>query len=72
MKRRYRLWVKVTHDELELPVAVAASQSELAKILGISPSTIAAAFSLAEKRGTWSAIKAVDVTRKEWEELKNV
>lgn len=37
MKRRYRLWVKVTHDELELPVAVAASQSELAKMLGVSP-----------------------------------
>lgn len=34
------LWMKVTKDKYELPVAVADSATELAKILHTSPGTI--------------------------------
>ena len=34
------IWMKVTKDEYELPVAVADSPMELARILGISSNTI--------------------------------
>lgn len=34
------IWMKVTKDKYELPVAVADSPMELARILGISSNTI--------------------------------
>ena len=34
------LYIKVTKDRYELPVAVAESKSELARILKVDPSTI--------------------------------
>ena len=34
------LYIKVTKDRYELPVAVAESKSELARILRVDPSTI--------------------------------
>lgn len=39
------VWMKVTNDELELPVAVADSAVELAKILGVNPNSIASIYS---------------------------
>ena len=40
-----KVWMKVTDDELELPIAVANSAKELAQILGIEKQTIYAAIS---------------------------
>lgn len=37
--KRY-IWMEVTPDKYELPVAVADSLSALAKLLGVSPSAI--------------------------------
>ena len=39
------VWLKVTQDELELPVAVADSAVELAKICNTTPNTIYASLS---------------------------
>jgi hypothetical protein len=40
-----KIWMKVTSDDLELPVAVADSAEELAEMLGISRATIYASIS---------------------------
>ena len=34
------VWMKVTHDEYELPVAIADSCKELAKIVGKTSNTV--------------------------------
>lgn len=36
------IWMMVTSDELELPIAVANSAPELGRIVGVSPKTISA------------------------------
>lgn len=45
------LWMKVTLDEYELPLAVATSSRELARCVGVSSSTVASVVSNAKKRG---------------------
>ena len=35
-----KLWMKVTSDEYQLPVAVAESATELAKMVGVTPDMI--------------------------------
>ena len=40
LSRQKRLYMKVTNDDLELPLAVADSFEELAEMLGISKATI--------------------------------
>lgn len=49
------VYMKVTKDEYELPVAVADSVSMLAQMLGISKSTIESTMSLAKKHG-WRSV----------------
>lgn len=39
------LWLKVTMDEYELPVAVADSAAELAKMLGVTVNNIRSSYS---------------------------
>lgn len=43
------LYMKVTRDEYELPVAVAETKAELARMLGIKREHVRAAFSHAKK-----------------------
>lgn len=45
------LWMKVTLDEYELPIAVVTSSRELARCVGVSDSTVAAVLSNAKRRG---------------------
>ena len=40
-----KLYLKVTDDKYELPVAVADSQSELARLCGVSKATITSSLS---------------------------
>ena len=40
MGRRLYLWLMVEADEYELPLAVADSASELAKMVGVTTSTV--------------------------------
>lgn len=35
-----KVYMEVTKDEYELPVAIADSQTELAKMVGVRPSTV--------------------------------
>ncbi len=44
------IWMKVTHDKYELPVAIADSAAELARKLGVSKGSIESSVSR-QKRG---------------------
>jgi hypothetical protein len=48
-KEQY-VWMKVTNDKYELPVLVADSAPELAKMLGCSPNNIYSSLSHAKHR----------------------
>ena len=48
-KEQY-VWMKVTNDKYELPVLVADSAPELAKMLGCSPNSIYSSLSHAKHR----------------------
>lgn len=56
-----KLYMKVTRDEYELPLAVADTQQRLAEMLGVSVSTIANALYQAKKTGGSSVYKEVEV-----------
>ncbi len=56
-----KLYIKVTSDEYELPIAVADSKSELAKMVGVSTKTVRGALYAAKKRGGTSTYKEVEV-----------
>lgn len=43
------LYMKVTKDKYELPLAVAETKAELARILGLSRGNVRSAFSYAKK-----------------------
>lgn len=45
------IWMKVSNDKYEFPVAVADSAGELARILGIRKNAILSAISHANKKG---------------------
>lgn len=49
------VYMKITKDEFELPVAVADSPKELAKIVGTKPNYILSSISHAKKDGYRSA-----------------
>lgn len=61
------LWIAVTADELELPIAVADSQSQLAEILGIKLDTLRRNFFL-HQSGTyteWKKYKIIKLNTRE-------
>lgn len=45
------LWMKVTDDKYELPIAIAESRAKLARKLGIKPNSIATAIHRAKITG---------------------
>ena len=55
------IWMMVSSDELELPLAVARSQAELARIIGIPAKNIASAISHAKKKGYKSRYVKVEI-----------
>jgi hypothetical protein len=56
-----KLYICVTRDKYELPVAVADTQDELARLCGVSKATIASALSH-QRHGRWgSHYKEVEV-----------
>ena len=55
------LWMKVTMDKYELPMAVAGSAGELAHMLGIKKSSIQTAVYHAKQRRVRSCYKRVEV-----------
>lgn len=40
-----KLYLRTTTDKYELPIAVASSASELAKMLGVTPATVSSSIS---------------------------
>lgn len=55
------LYMLVTKDELELPIAVADSPAELGRMIGVNANTISSAISKAESRGNKSRYVRVEV-----------
>ena len=55
------VYLKVTHDKYELPLAVARTQAELALILGITENNIASSMSHARNQGKWSPYRKVKI-----------
>ena len=58
------IWMKITKDEYELPVAVADTAAELARMLNVSVDTIYSATSRRRNRGDKTAFIKVEV--EEW------
>lgn len=57
------IWMKVTNDEYELPLAVADSSFELSKILGLSRNAVNEIVCRAKKRGGKCQYVCVKVPR---------
>lgn len=57
------LYILITKDELELPLAVADSPSELSKMIGVSSNTIKSSISKTKKKGKWSRYIKVEVEK---------
>ena len=55
------LWMKITKDEYELPVAVAETAAELARMLNVSVDTIYSATSRRRNKGDKTAFVKVEV-----------
>ena len=55
------LWLKVTHDEYELPVAVADNSSQLAILLGIKRNSIFSSMYSNKRYGWWTQFRKVEI-----------
>lgn len=54
------LWIKVSNDEYELPLAVADSALELSKVLGLKDeNSVISSVSRAKRGGYWCKYKRV-------------
>ncbi len=60
MKKQY-VWMMVTFDEFELPLAVADTAAELGKLVGQSSNAITSAVSKAKHKGFRSRYHAVEI-----------
>lgn len=59
------IWLKVTNDKYELPVAVADSAEELAKLCGVKVNNIHSSRSHAKARGHKTRYLKVQINEKE-------
>lgn len=66
MKRK--LWILVSSDEYELPLAVADSAGQLARLLKVEPQTIRKQVCNARRRGINSHYKVIEIDERENEE----
>ena len=55
------MYMMITHDEYELPLAVADTNRELAQMLGKNPNTISSIMRYAREKGHWCRYIKVDV-----------
>lgn len=55
------VYMMISHDEYELPLAVADTIRELARMLGKNPNTISSIMRHARKKGHWCRYIKVDV-----------
>ena len=54
------IFMRVTDDEYELPVAVADNQSELARMVGVDPSSVWHALHHGWKKSSYVAVEVDD------------
>lgn len=54
------IYMKVTHDKYELPVAVADSKSELARMVGVRPSSISHGLNQGWKKSSYVEVEVDD------------
>ena len=59
-KAEMTIFMKVTRDEYELPVAVADSKSELAHMVGVDPSSVWHALHRGWKKSSYVAVEVDD------------
>ena len=59
------LYMKVTKDKYELPVAVADSKAELADMLGVGRTSVYRALKRREGKSVYIAVEVEDVERHE-------
>ncbi len=63
------IWMLVSEDEYELPLKIADSRNELARLCGVTPNDISSAISHAKARGTRSRYVKVEVNdESHWED----
>ena len=55
------VWMKVSKDEYELPLAVADSLAELAKMLNVSRYTIASSYCRYARGEKWSCYRKIEI-----------
>lgn len=55
------VWMKVTDDEYELPLAIADSSVELSLMLGLNPSSVGSAYCRSLKYGFKTQYKKVRI-----------
>jgi len=55
------IWMKVTHDKYELPVAIADSCVELAEKLGKTANNISSSITHSARRGNWTPYRKVEI-----------
>ena len=55
------VYIKVTKDQYELPVAMADSIPKLAEMLGVKAQSIYDSMRHVKSRGSWSPYKKVDI-----------
>ena len=58
--KRMTIFMKVTRDEYELPIAVADSKSELARMLGVRPSSISHGLNQRWKKSSYVVVEVDD------------
>ena len=56
------VWMQVTKDEYELPVAIADSCVELSKIVGKTANNISSSINHSLQRGNWTPYRKVEIT----------
>lgn len=61
MEAKIDMYMLISHDKYELPLAVADTINELAKMLGKNPNTISSIMCHARKKGQWCRYIKVDV-----------
>ena len=63
-----KLYIAVTPDKFELPVYVADTPMELARVMGTSPNTVLSVISHSRQHKHPCTYQRIDYTEREWDE----
>lgn len=62
------VYMMITKDEFELPLAIAESAEELARIVGVTKNAVCSGASRNAHRGVWSRFRRVTIPNDDEEE----